>query len=765
MDLRYGKFRYGWTAIVVAAPAVLILLLYYHILLHPDVAAFGSGSDATRTYYTLYWYVNYNQSWFNFEGMNYPFGESIFYMDANPLVCFTLRLLKEIFPAAGPHAIAIYQEILLLNLWAFSLSVYGICRRFRVKPLFSLLLSLMMLLCFPMWMKVHGHMNLAFTSLISGTFYFLLSFGTTGNKRYLFFLAALIFAAALVHPYLGVICLLPVLVGIVLPRPGKKKPSHIWVSLLAVLSPLPVFMGLVKLTDHHTGRSGVVHGMTEFYASPAALFVSPSEFVQQHLYGKKITGLTSEDDYIYTGIMALLIVAVGAIYALKNKNADLRWLFILVIAAVPGLLFAFSTAIRPWAEFLRQVPVAENFRYASRFGFPFSFITVLAAGILITDMIGRGKKKFIAIGTGIVFFAIYSIHGILLHTELVHYTRVHHTRAHINPVFTDAQFMQTGIDPGEYDVILPLPFFNHGSNNADPQASNGIFLAAVQYSAFSGLPMAGGHMIRMSEAEALMNLGYTSPSFIEKSLAQKVKTGTQFLLLTIPVALSPEEEQLLQRCTHLADHGYFSWYTTDSEHLFLQTAQEEISGFISAQPGYEKTGSFYHIPGPATYFYRSFDDQHSELYYQGGGALRGPRNIYHVLLDIPADTLLPETEYMASFWIYHKWDDGVSGIAFVQENDTASGNITWISAVNPNHSRIADGDWTRVNIPFRTGNTGKTIQVCYKGPDTGAKEVVIDEAMVWETGKILYRPVQQRGNTITVLQKNNDFIRDRSSFP
>lgn len=761
MDLQHRKSRYRKILVATVAPALLIALLYHHILLNPATAAFGDGSDATRTYYTLYWYVNYNHSWFNFEGMNYPFGESIFYMDANPLICFTLRMAKEIFPATGPYAIALYQELLLLNLWIFSLAVYGICRRMQVRQSFSVLLSLLMLLCFPMWMKVHGHMNLAFTSLIACTFYLLLSYRSTGKMSCIFFLVLLLCMSTMVHPYLGIICLLPAIAGILLSWHGQKKMLYRWLSLLLVMLPLPACMLLVKLTDHHTGRSGIVHGMTEFYASPAALIVSPSTIVQQQLYGKKFTHITSEDDYIYTGILALIILVGGAFTLLKHKNEHLRHLLILVIAAIPGLLFAFSTAIRAWAEFLQRVPVVENFRYVARFGFPFSFIAVLAAGIMISYMISSGKRKLLAITAGILFFVTYGMHGILLHAEIIQ-----HTRANVRPFFSaNALQLPTNIDLREYDCILPLPFFNHGSNNADPQASNGIFQEAVQYSMYSGLPLAGGHMIRMSEAEALMNLGYTSPSFTDKPLAQKIKTGTRFLVLTIPMALSPEEEELLKRCTHISDHGYFSWYAVDAERLFAQTAHDEISGFTSAQPGYEKTGAFYHVPGQVRYFYRSFDDHHSDFYYHGGGALRGQRNIYHVLLDIPPDTLLPDTEYIASFWIYNKWDDGVSGIAFVQENDTNNGNITWISAVNPNHSRIADGDWTKVNIPFRTSGSEKTLQVCYKGPDTGAKEVILDEVMIWEMGKDLYRPVELQGNVITVLQKNNDFIRDRPSSP
>ncbi|MGB2423973.1 MAG: hypothetical protein ACPH97_04525, partial [Flavobacteriales bacterium] len=51
------------------------------------------GVDGIKNYYTLAWYLDHNEAWMHFEGMNHPDGDLTVYTDGHPLLAWGLRML------------------------------------------------------------------------------------------------------------------------------------------------------------------------------------------------------------------------------------------------------------------------------------------------------------------------------------------------------------------------------------------------------------------------------------------------------------------------------------------------------------------------------------------------------------------------------------------------------------------------------------------------------------------------------------------------
>ncbi|HPS28174.1 MAG TPA: hypothetical protein PK269_11250, partial [Bacteroidales bacterium] len=70
---------------------ILLLLItaflygfYGKVIIHPNAFIYGNQGDGMKNYYTYAYYIQNNQSYTNFEGMNYPYGENFTYTDCHP---------------------------------------------------------------------------------------------------------------------------------------------------------------------------------------------------------------------------------------------------------------------------------------------------------------------------------------------------------------------------------------------------------------------------------------------------------------------------------------------------------------------------------------------------------------------------------------------------------------------------------------------------------------------------------------------------------
>ena len=75
---------------------LLIFAVFHHIILEGEQYLFSNHHDGLKNYFTYYTYLLQakHDNPFIYSGMNYPFGDYIFYTDNTPLFAFLIKWIK-----------------------------------------------------------------------------------------------------------------------------------------------------------------------------------------------------------------------------------------------------------------------------------------------------------------------------------------------------------------------------------------------------------------------------------------------------------------------------------------------------------------------------------------------------------------------------------------------------------------------------------------------------------------------------------------------
>ena len=127
-------------------PLLLLLLLtlgsllfhYHDIVFSPNTTFMGGSVDGLKNYYTPWYHAKWDSSYTWFEGMNYPHGEHVVFVDAQPLLSNTIKAVHSVVPVAD-YTVGILNYALLLSVIGTALLLFLILRKFKVDPWFAAL--------------------------------------------------------------------------------------------------------------------------------------------------------------------------------------------------------------------------------------------------------------------------------------------------------------------------------------------------------------------------------------------------------------------------------------------------------------------------------------------------------------------------------------------------------------------------------------------------------------------------------------------------
>src|ERR1043166_6689046 len=71
--------------------AIVYLCYYHEVILHPNDLLSSITLDSIKNYFTFAYHIKNDDSWIDFRGMNYPYGEHFVYTDCQPLLTLLLR--------------------------------------------------------------------------------------------------------------------------------------------------------------------------------------------------------------------------------------------------------------------------------------------------------------------------------------------------------------------------------------------------------------------------------------------------------------------------------------------------------------------------------------------------------------------------------------------------------------------------------------------------------------------------------------------------
>ncbi len=732
--------RWSGGFLAVLLTAILLLVYYTPFILQADHLAFCPWGDGYKNYYTLAYYLQYDNG-VHFTGMNYPFGEHIVFTDNQPIIAWLLKPIVHIFPSFINHihafiALAIFAGILLT-----AFVVYLILKEFAISephaPLFATLIALLS----PQIQRMHTHFSLSYPCFVPLLLYLTVRlFKTNGGMKYYILIILLMTFFTFIHVYyLAIAGLFLLLIASLhfLVHVKQLKDHWQFPTLLAsaALVPLSAFKLFMYLTDSITDRPQNPWGFVMNRSTMADIFLHPSSFT-----GETISRLFPHAAIVYhfegTGYIGLVCdIALAVLFVVVVKrwckkenylNPFYPFSYLLPASGVV-LLFAmaFPFSIDPIEKYYELLPFSvKQFRAAGRFNWIFYYTATIFSAIFIyrffTSLLS--KNKTLAYLLILSVYVLWFVDVNMVSTKYFKFIKANMELIHVEEDKGNlkAALSRAGKKTTDFQAIFPLPFFVTGSERIGIESSVAYDVMKTSFSI--GLPIATGMLSRTSEQQTFQLARLISDDLMKKDILQLYKNRKPLLLVYNGQELKPQEQKILARSTYLFEANNAQFYELPL------TAFNDVQDSIKKNYSKNKRHYYNHAD------YTSSDSitrsvllryEHQTLNYAefGKGALNTenkPSGIYFDKIPNARD----KEPYEISLWVYADERRSAFCDVLVGQVDQQGNELTKFK-LEPKYGCNVFGKWMRVDVSFTLENSNNKILIAGSGDFGTYDEVLI----------------------------------------
>ena len=263
----------------------------------------------------------------------------------------------------------------------------------------------------------------------------------------------------------------------------------------------------------------------------------------------------------------------------------------------------------------------------------------------------------------------------------------------------------------DFQAILPLPYYNIGTDKFDLSGSGNSIYQADKASATTGLPLLACYVSRASVGQAMQHVQLLSSELVTKELLMHFPNNKPLLLLVTPDALTEAEQRLVRLGKLLVQVPEGALYELPLAALAATSLSRERALADSLLPRLTPRPSGLRVTTSAGVLLQTYDQAADRRGRLGPGAFYDPKEgfskIYDGPLPMPADT----GRYEAGLWIYGNMDYGYGNMQ-VKLYDAAGQELDH-QTVDARHATEVLNGWVRVVVPFRRTPQAVRIEVLY----------------------------------------------------
>lgn len=743
-------------ALVLLLSSVFVFFFYGKVLLSPNSYLFNPSGDGMKNYYTYAYYIQNNEDNIEFEGMNYPYGESFMYTDCHPVEAYVLKVLSQYFPSIADYSIGIMNLAMILSIVLTSLVLYLLFNRLKINQTLAILAAIAITVLSPQLFRLTGgHYALSYSFFIPLIIYLLLSLEHNFKQKYLLLLSTIILLAFFTHAYIGMILFVLLftyaIIGITLNFKNSTILYKYLKTLLAGFVPFVFFYCFVKLTDSHIGRTTNPWGIFENHADMASVFFpisGPLNSVKEMLFDN----LEQKwEGWSYIGIIAiigLILYLISLVYKkfFLHRVRENKFLKILFLSSILILCFATLLPFRKvMYEIVDSINLIKQFRAIGRFAWVFFFIINIIAVYVINEFItflkGRNKGVFVILLTLIVPIVIF-IEGIEYHTAVSSEITESKNLFDLNQTNNNFHEDCSNINSDEYEAIIGLPFFYIGSENFGKTATQEIYKLSFLFSYHLNLPMVNSYLTRTSIGESKKIMQLLSKGFYQKSIQADLKSDKPFLVICHHNNLSEDDKAFLSRAKMLFKREDYSLYEMSQEALLNNDAKEEYNEFVAKKETlFEKEGFL--VSDTSLFFnYNDFNDTTLYQPFEGGIVDVRKQKGYNSIFAIKGEQLKEGSTYIARFWMCNNGkdfgQDYLNGMIFF--NKKSEGKEEWIFPLtDARNGHSIHNNWSLVEVELTDIDKNFNYELFIKGPDRSKQYYYIDDLLFYNKDLDIYK--------------------------
>ncbi len=730
---------------------LILVAIFGKVIVNPNSYLFSSSGDAVKSYYNFSYYLKYDEG-IAHEGINYPYGDHLQYINSHPLYVQVIKGLDRIYPLADKGVGILNLSMIFSLLFAIPF-IYLVLRKFSLPPWYAAVVSLIILFMSPQVDRLGGHFEMVYAFFIPLFWYLLICWHEATKKAWwtlLLLITALVggFTSAYYAAFLAIFPMAIFLVQLWNHRQNLKgylaEGAHL---LLIAILPLLLVRGLAGITDWVDDRPDNPWGFFIFHSNLFSIFLPPGSTLQELSRG--IFDISYKwEGRAYVGLPATLLALsflLTLILQLAGRkrpaaksyfpNRDLN---LYLAASVIVLIFSMCIPFKWGLGFLTNIlPPLKQFRCLGRFSWIFYYVfTVFTATYLyylyrIARKKGYGTPALALLLIILAYWGIESASMIRSSTK-----RIFNKNDILSTSGGDVQAIlgEAGKNAEEFQGIFFLPFANTCGDKLQFEKGLGAFSEAMRCSDQTGIPIIQSFSPRLSYAHAMSSIQLLADSSIYKQRVQDMN-DRDILLVIAPQELNNRESDLLARAEVFWTGSRFSLAT-----LPVQAFNQGWDSWITMADTLEENLD------PDQVIYQDFEDISSERSFTGKGSLylkKGSVELFNEkLYERFSDSVLE-----LSFWLYldHRTDNMPTPELWQWDKDN---KLIHKEKINSREIHNVDGMWVRISKEFAP-EPGTTYQLTIRG-----KYITVDDLLV-----------KSKDSRVMIRHKNGDHLLDNFRLP
>jgi len=717
--------KYG-APVTVLLVAIIIFSLFHKIILNANQVSFAAGGDGLKSTFGTVYHLKYDSTYWHTDAMNYPFGESIFFTGNQVVLTNTLKLIRDAGWDLSDYALGISNILILLSYVIASLFIYLIFRELDTDWWMAMGASVMIIMLSNQWERLGGHYNLAYAYIIPVILYLLLRFYR--NPGYLvsgiFGIVVILFSAKQLY-ITAFILILWVPYWIFLPlhdRDKFGKPvfliSHLMIQFIV---PFLLFNLFTGMHDPGLDRTAYPWG---FYPSRVRLetvFLPLGlphwEFLDFNM------GVIRMKAYVgLLGSVVAVIILIRTVSGLYKKDLHrafsvsgnpawniLFWAGVLSLLVALGIPFSLR-----WERLLNYTGPFRQFRAIGRFVFPFYYVMTITSFYFLWRWFKTSRMR----ARAVILVAVLLFAGYESYFKVKNRPRVHNNRI---SWFSDLESSpedkwSTRHNFGNYQAIIPLPYFHVGSENYWVGDQSPVIARAYAASLKTGLPLTAVMLSRTSISQTLLNLDLVLEPYHDYPVLRQLPDQRPFLVIRhMNGTLTERETKLVNKASPIDENQELEIYSleTDSIRSLLYDRKMELKALA------EKRDTAFWV------YYNDFSGSTSGVFE---GAFRNPVTF--------VDAVVPDTGwYEVSFWFEGADRDLWPRTNFWTELFREDGyRYLYHNTDFFRKMVLRDGSWGLIEYPVHVEEPNSTLKITMRNRVITNGSVILDQVLIRPAG-------------------------------
>jgi len=717
--------RKNWISItfLVVVTATVLVFLFKPVLQHPNSYLYSTSGDAVKSYYNFAYYLKYD-SGIKHDGINYPYGDHLQYINSHPLYVQVLNIIdNNIYPIAN-YGVAILNLSMIISLLLAVPFLFLILRKFALPRWYAFIISLIILFLTPQFDRIHGHFEMVYAFFIP-LFWYLLIRWKEGNRTILWgillVLSGLVggFTSAYYASFFTIFLLAVLIVDVVVHRKDLASYWKTGLSLLVIaLLPIIVVKGLVSVTDWVGDRPDNPWGFFVFHATPLSVFL-PFNSPLKMLIGDYVNMNFQWEGRSYVGYPATMLAISVCLYLLYSlvswKKIEWRLFFpnkklnIYLGAAFLVLLFSMAFPFKYGFAFLLELlPPVKQFRCLGRFAWIFYYVFTVYTAYYLYYLFRQLRIRGLYLLSMIVFIIMLTFWIVDAGTNIKRSTKGLLNNNDKLESYDDeflSRLEGANVSPDEFQAIFFLPFASTSGDKLMFERGLSAFTDAMKCSFHTGIPLIQSFSPRLSFTHALSSIQLLADSAIYKTRLDDMVRESRIKSM----ALDFWEDDYITLSTlpvKKFNAGYSEWI-------------QYVEGIRDSLPC---EGNIWTNTDPELVFYNGFENSESEIAFSGSGAVHRKKGEVEILnLVFDADSVSVKSEI--SFWMYidSRTDNMPEPVLHIRdEND----QLLVKTKIENREVHDVSNHWARIAAIFDF-EKGKRYQLVVKG-----KYITIDDLLI-----------------------------------